>query len=56
MSHCAKIVVLPHFGDVKNEVFETKIAFFVFLFYGGEIEQKKEKMEKAKRTYKKSVF
>ena len=32
VSHCAKIVFLQNFGDVKNEVFEKKIAFFVFVF------------------------
>ena len=39
VSHCAKIVVLQNFGDVKNEVFdknevfEKKIAFFVLVFF-----------------------
>ena len=33
VSHCAKIVFLQNFGDVKNEVFEKKIAFFVFSFF-----------------------
>ena len=33
VSHCAKIVFLQNFGDVKNEVFEKKIAFFVFPFF-----------------------
>ena len=33
VSHCAKIVFLQNFGDVKNEVFEKKIAFFVFVFF-----------------------
>ena len=32
VSHCAKIVVLQNFGDVKND-FEKKIAFFVFVFF-----------------------
>ena len=48
MSQCVKIVFLQNFGFVKNEVFEKKIAFFVF--YVGEIETekktKKKKMEK----------
>ena len=53
MSHCAKIVFLQNLGDVKNEVFEKKIAFFVFSFFMLEKEkQKKEKMEKAKKPYK----
>ena len=59
VSHCAKIVFLQNFGDVKNEVFEKKIAFLFFLFYVGEIEtekRKKRKMEKAKKPYKNSVF
>ena len=44
MSHCAKIVFLQNFGEIKNEVFEKKIAFLFFIFYVGEIktEQKKE--------------
>ena len=33
VSHCVKIVFLQNFGDVKNEVFEKKIAFFVFSFF-----------------------
>ena len=50
MSHCAKIVFLQNFGDVKNEVFEKKIAFFVFfLFYAVEIETEKRKEGKWKR-------
>ena len=41
---CAKIVFLQNFGDVKNEVFKKKIAFFCFcLFYVGEIETEKGK-------------
>ena len=44
----------------KNEVFEKKIAFFVFVFfYVGERETekgKKKKMEKAKKPYKNRVF
>ena len=30
MQQCVKIVFLQNLGDVKNEVFEKKIAFFVF--------------------------
>ena len=54
MSHCAKIVFLQNFGDVKNEVFDKKIAFFeLSFFYVGEIgTEKRKKMEKAKKTYK----
>ena len=43
MSHCAKKVFLQNFGDVKNVVFEKKIA--IFLFYVGEIETEKRKKE-----------
>ena len=50
VSHCAKIVFLQNFGDVKNEVFEKKIAFFVFSFYVGEIEQKKKENGKGPQT------
>ena len=52
VSHCAKILLLQNFGDVKNEVFEKKIAFFVFLFYVGEIETEKRKKGKWKRPKK----
>ena len=41
---------LQNFGDVKNEVFEKKIAFFVFVFCMLEKEkQKKKKQTKWKR-------
>ena len=59
MSHCAKIVFLQNFGDVKNEVFEKNIAFFVFsFFYVGEKETEKRREEngKAKQSYKNSVL
>ena len=49
----AKIGPVFNFGDVKNEVFEKKIAFFVFVFFMLEKEkQKKEKnkMEKGQKT------
>ena len=42
---------------MKNEVFEKKIAFFVF--FVGEIEtekSKKRKMEKTKKPYKNRFF
>ena len=51
--------VFANLGDVKNEVFEKKIAFFVFVFfYVGEIETEKRntnKMEKA-REKKTRIF
>ena len=60
MSHCAKIVFLQNFGDVKNEVFEEKNCIFCFgLFYVGEIEtgkRKTNKMEKAKNPIKIDFF
>ena len=58
VQQCVKIVFLQNFGDVKNEVFEKKIAFFVFfLFYVGDLEtEKKKKMEKAKKPYKNRFF
>ena len=45
MSHCVKIVFLQNCQDVKNEVFEKKIAFFVFVlfFTFGEIKTEKRK-------------
>ena len=56
-----KIVFLQNLGDVKNEVFEKKIAFLFFLFYVGDLEtekrkKKKKKMKKAKKPYKIRVF
>ena len=33
VQQCVKIVFLQNLGDVKNEVFEKKIAFFVFVFF-----------------------
>ena len=33
VQQCVKIVFLQNLGDVKNEVFEKKIAFFVFSFF-----------------------
>ena len=52
MQQCVKIVFLQNLGDVKNEVFEKKIAFFVFfLFYVGDLETEKRKNnEKAQKT------
>ena len=53
MSHCAKIVFLQKFGDVKKEVFEKKLAFFVFFVsYVGEIETDKKTKQKWKRPKK----
>ena len=56
---CQTSDFLQNFGDVKNEVFEKKIAFLFFLFYVGEIETEKIKKENGKgkkTTYKNSVF
>ena len=51
VQQCVKIVFLQNLGDVKNEVFEKKIAFFVFfLFYVGKIETEKRKKIKWKRA------
>ena len=41
---------------IKNEVFEKKIAFFVFLFYVGEIETKKETGKDQKNPTKIGFF
>ena len=43
VSHCAKIVFSQNCRDVKNEVFDKKIAFFVFLFSMLETEKQKKK-------------
>ena len=49
--------VLQNFGDVKNEVFEKKMAFFVFVFLcWRNRNRKKKKMEKAKKPYKNRFF
>ena len=48
VSHCVKIVFLQNFGDVKKEVFEKKIAFF--LLYVGELETENEKNGKGQNT------
>ena len=60
VSQCVKIVFLQNFGNVKNEVFEKKIAFFVFdFFFVGDRETekaKKKKREKAKKPYKNRFF
>ena len=54
MSHCAKIVLLQNLGDVKNEVFEKKSAFFVFFLFlcWRNRNRKKKQMEKAKDPIK----
>ena len=50
MQQCVKIVFLQNLGNVKNEVFEKKIAFFVFsFFYVGDLETEKRKERKWKR-------
>ena len=60
MSHCAKIVFLQNFGDVKMRFSKRNCIFLIFLFYVGEIEtedkKKRGKWEKAKMTYKNSVL
>ena len=51
VQQCVKMVFLQNFGDVKNEVFEKKIAFFCLFYIGEREKQKKEKkMEKAQKT------
>ena len=43
--------VFAKFWVIKNEVFEKKIAFFVFLFfYVGEIETEKKENGKDQKT------
>ena len=46
MSICAKIVFSQNCRDVKNEVFEEKIAFFVFVFSMLETEKQKKETKK----------
>ena len=53
VQQCVKIVFLQNFGDVKNEVFEKKIAFFVFGFFLCWRERETEKGKKRKREKKK---
>ena len=54
MSHCAKIVFLQNCLDVKNEVFEKKLHFFLSFLAGdrGTEKNKKDKMEKGKKNIK----
>ena len=57
VQQCVKRMFLQNCLDVKNEVFENKLHFFVL--FVGEIEtekRKKNKMEQAKKTYKNSFF
>ena len=60
MKQCVKIVFLQNCLDVKNEVFEKKIAFLVFVFFMLETEKQKKtktnKMGMAKKPYKNCVF
>ena len=60
VQQCVKIVFLQNLGDVKNEVFEKKIAFFVFSFLcwrpRNRKKKKKKKLEKAPKPYKNRVF
>ena len=46
MSQCVKIVFLQNFGFIKNEVFEKKIAFFVFVFFMLEREKNRKRKKK----------
>ena len=46
---------VQNFGDVKNEVFEKKIAFFVFVFFMLEIETEKRKTNKMEKGKKKPI-
>ena len=55
VSHCAKIVFWQKFGDVKNEVFEKKIAFFVFVFFLLEKQKQKKKTNKMERAKKNPI-
>ena len=59
MQQCVKIMFLQYLGDVKNEVFEKKIAFFVFVFLcwrNRNRKRKTNKMEKAKKPNKNRFF
>ena len=59
VQQCVKIVFLQNLGDVKNEVFEKRIAFFVFfLFYVRKIEteKKKRKWKRPQNPIKKVFF
>ena len=49
VSHCAKIVFFANCRDVRNEVFEKKIAFFVFVFFLMLETEKQKKNKKWKR-------
>ena len=53
VQQCVKIVFLQNLGDVKNEVFEKKIAFFCFFFfYVEKIETEKRKNKKMEKSQK----
>ena len=60
VQQCVKIVFLQNLGDVKNEVFGKKIAFFVFFPFlcwkNRNRKKKKSKMAKAKKPYKNRFF
>ena len=58
MSHCAKMVFLQNFGDVKSEVFEKKITFFVFVFlcWKNRSRKKEKKWKRPKKPYKNCFF
>ena len=55
MSQCVKIVFLQNFGVVKNEVFEKKIAFFVFFFLMLENRNRKKKKNKKGKIAKNPI-
>ena len=55
VQQCVKIVFLQNFGNVKNEVFEKKIAFFVFSFFMLEIEKQKRQKKKEKGKSQKTL-
>ena len=57
VSQCVKIVFLQNFGFTKNEVFEKKIAFFVFVFlsWREREKQKKEKKKGKRKRQKKPI-
>ena len=60
VQRCVKIVFLQNLGDVKNEVFEKKIAFFVFFPFlcwrPRNRKKKKKENGKAKKRYKNRFF
>ena len=55
VQQCVKIVFLQNLGDVKNEVFEKKIAFFVFSFFMLENRNRKKKKNKTGKIAKNPI-